>query len=113
MGSSGNVTPLTPSAVAYSVGARACADADTVGLRRATYSSRKSNQRLKVAGSSESVCTPLVNVNHLRLVPVKCEARSGQWPPVCSSVNWQARNTGTLILWTNVTGASGSATLGT
>ena len=39
----------------------------------------------------------------------------GAWPgrqcsPVCSSVHWQARNTGTLTLSTNVTGASGSAT---
>ena len=56
---------------------------------------------------------PLVNVNHLRFVPVKCAASVGQWPPVCSSVNWQAMKTGTLILWTKVTGASGSATFGT
>ena len=56
---------------------------------------------------------PLVNVNHLRFVPVKCSARSGQWPPVCSSVHWQAMNVGTLILLTNVIGDSGSATAGT
>ncbi len=56
---------------------------------------------------------PFVNVNHLRLVPVKRLASVGQWPPVCSSVHWQARNVGTRILWTNVTGASGSATSGT
>ena len=72
----------------------------------------KSNQRLKVAGSSESVWTPLVNVNHLRSVPVKREASVGQWPPVCSSVHWQAMYTGTLILLTNVIGESGSATWG-
>ena len=90
-----------------------CAAADTVGLRRATYSSRKSYQRVNVAGSSESACTPLVNVNHLWRVPVKCSARSVQWPPVCSSVNWQARYVGTLILCTNVIGDSGLATDGT
>ena len=45
---------------------------------------------------------PLVNVNHLRSVPVKREASVGQWPPVCSSCHWQARKTGTLILSTNV-----------
>ena len=39
-----------------------------------------------------------MNVNHLRLVPVKRSTRFGQWPPVCSSLNWQARKTGTLIL---------------
>ncbi len=76
------------------------------------YSSMKSNQRLNVAGSSESVCTPLVNVNHLRSVPVKCDTSAGQWPPVCSSVHWQARNVGTPILSTKVIGASGSATFG-
>ena len=37
------------------------------------------------------MCAPLVNVNHFQRVPVKREARSGQWPPVCSSVHWQAR----------------------
>ncbi len=56
---------------------------------------------------------PLVNVNHLRRVPLKCSASVGQWPPVCSSVHWQAMNVGTLILFTNVIGASGSATFGT
>ena len=59
------------------------------------------------------MCVPFVNVNHLRRVPVKRRASAGQWPPVCSSVNWQARKTGALILSTNVTGASGSATRGT
>ena len=56
---------------------------------------------------------PLVNVNHFRRVPVKRCASVGQCPPVCSSVHWQARYTGTLILCTNVTGASGAATDGT
>ena len=56
---------------------------------------------------------PLVNVNHLRLVPVKCDGSAGQWPPVCSSVHWQARKTGTWILWTKVIGDTGSATFGT
>jgi len=56
---------------------------------------------------------PLVNVNHFRCVPVMCSARVGQCPPVCSSVHWQAMNTGTLILLTKVTGDSGSATAGT
>src|SRR5690349_951882 len=79
----------------------------------ATYSSRKSYQRLKVSGSSESTWVPFVNVNHFLLVPVKCSARSGQWPPVCSSVHWQAMNVGTLILLTNLTGDTGSATAGT
>ena len=37
---------------------------------------------------------PLVNVNHFVFVPVKREASVGQWPPVCSSVNWQAMNVG-------------------
>ena len=56
---------------------------------------------------------PLVNVNHFLSVPVKCSASVGQWPPVCSSVNWQAMNIGTLILLTKVIGDSGSATFGT
>ena len=56
---------------------------------------------------------PLVNVNHLRFVPVKCFGSDAQCPPVCSSVNWQARKVGTLIFFTNVSGASGSATFGT
>ena len=34
---------------------------------------------------------PLVNVNHLRAVPVKRAGSVGQCPPVCSSVHWQAR----------------------
>ena len=68
---------------------------------------------MNVAGSSESVWTPLVNVNHLRLVPVKCRGSDGQCPPVCSSVHWQARKTGTSILFTKRSGASGSATFGT
>ena len=55
---------------------------------------------------------PLVNVNHFRFVPVKREASAGQWPPVCSSVHWQARNTGTSIRLTKVIGDSGSTTLG-
>ncbi len=79
----------------------------------ATYSLRKSYQRLKVAGASESTWVPLVNVNHFLLVPVKFFASVGQWPPVCSSVHWQAMNVGTLILLTKVTGESGSATDGT
>ena len=82
-------------------------------MRLATYSSMKSYQRVKVAGSSESMCAPFVNVNHLCRVPVKCSARSGQCPPVCSSVNWQARNTGAFTLFTNVTGARGSTSDGT
>src|SRR3954449_13209837 len=84
-----------------------------MGASCATYSSRKSNQRLNVSGSSESTCVPFVNVNHLRDVPPKCSASVGQWPPVCSSVHWQAMYVGTLISSTNVTGASGSATDGT
>jgi hypothetical protein len=68
---------------------------------------------LNVAGASESMWVPLVNVNHFRRVPVKCSARSGQWPPVCSSVNWQARKTGDRIWSTKVIGARGSATFGT
>ena len=56
--------------------------------------------------------TPLVNVNHFRSVPVIAPPSVGQWPPVCSSVHWQAMNTGTLILSTNLTGESGSATRG-
>ena len=87
--------------------------AESVGVCRATYSLRKSYQRLNVAGSSESVWTPFVNVNHLWVVPVKCDTRSGQCPPVCSSVNWQAMYTGTLILLTNLIGLVGSAIAGT
>ena len=30
-----------------------------------------------------------MKVNHLRFVPVKRSARLAQWPPVCSSSNWQ------------------------
>src|SRR5689334_25015250 len=100
-------------AVWKTVGASAFKAGDSLGACLATYSSRKSYQRVKVAGSSESMCAPFVNVNHLRLVPVKCETSSGQWPPVCSSSNWHAMYTGDLIFFTNVTGASGSATLGT
>src|SRR3954462_4568948 len=85
----------------------------TIGACRATYSWRKSYQRLKVSGPSESTCVPLVNVNHLRSVPVKRGASVGQGPPVGSSVHWQAMYVGTLILSTKVTGASGSATFGT
>ena len=55
---------------------------------------------------------PLVNVNHLRSVPVNSRRSVGQWPPVCSSVHWQAMKTGTSILWTKVIGESGSATFG-
>jgi hypothetical protein len=58
------------------------------------------------------MCAPLVNVNHLRVVPVNLRTSSGQCPPVCSSCHWQAMKTGTLILFTNVTGSSGSATAG-
>ena len=50
---------------------------------------------------------------HRITVPVMASESVGQWPPVCSSVHWQATKVGTLILWTNVTGASGSATFGT
>src|SRR3954462_3922130 len=92
-------------------GAAACIlAAFTIGAWRATYSSRKSYQRLNVSGASESTWVPLVNVNHLREVPMKCSARVGQGPPVCSSVHWQAMYVGTAILLTNVAGASGSAT---
>ena len=84
-----------------------------IGACCATYSDRKSYQRLNVCGSSESTWVPFVKVNHLRSVPVKFSASVGQWPPVCSSVNWQAMNVGTWIFFTNVTGDSGSATLGT
>src|SRR3954470_24666094 len=83
-----------------------------IGACCATYSSRKSYQRLNVSGSSESTCVPFVYVNHFFEVPVMCSASVGQWPPVCSSVHWQAMYVGTLILSTNVTGASGSATFG-
>ena len=47
---------------------------------------------------------PLVNVNHLRLVLVNRSARLAQWPPVCSSSNWHAMKTGTLIRLTKVAG---------
>ena len=80
------------------------------GFCCATKSSKKSYQRLNVLGSSESTCTPFVNVNHFWSVPVKCEGREGQCPPVCSSVHWQAMKTGAWILWTKVIGDSGSAT---
>src|SRR5881275_2946655 len=83
-----------------------------IGACWAKYIARKSHHRLNVSGSSESTWVPFVNVNHFRSVPLKCSARVGQWPPVCSSVNWQAMYVGTLILLTNVIGASGSATLG-
>ena len=56
---------------------------------------------------------PFVYVNHFLSVPVMCSASVGQWPPVCSSVHWQAMKTGTLILSTNVIGDTGSATSGT
>src|SRR4051795_12100900 len=81
-----------------------------MGACCATYSSRKSYQRLNVSGSSESTCVPFVNVNHFFDVPLMCSASVGQWPPVCSSVHWQAMYVGTLILSTNVIGESGSAT---
>ena len=55
---------------------------------------------------------PLVKVNHLRCVPVNRRASVGQCPPVCSSVFWQAMKVGTVIFFTKVTGASGSATFG-
>ena len=58
------------------------------------------------------MCVPLVKVNHFLSVPVRRDASVGQWPPVCSSVYWQARNVGTLILSTKVIGDSGSATFG-
>src|SRR5947209_4000193 len=79
----------------------------------ATYSCRKSYQRLKVCGSIASTCAPLVKVNHFLLVPVKCCAKLAQCPPVCSSCHWQARKTGTLIFLTKVSGSSASATEGT
>ncbi len=44
----------------------------------ATNSDRKSYQRLNVAGSSESMCAPLVNVNHFWLVPVNFRTSSAQ-----------------------------------
>jgi hypothetical protein len=43
---------------------------------------------------------------------VKRSARYGQCAPVCSSLNWQAMNTGTRIWLTKVDGLSGSAILG-
>src|SRR4051812_32096226 len=94
-------------------GAPACiAAACVIGACCATYSIRKSYQRLNVSGSSESTCVPFVNVNHFFDVPVMFSASVGQWPPVCSSVHWQAMYVGTLIFFTNVIGDSGSATLG-
>src|SRR3954465_11770850 len=94
-------------------GAAACIlAAFMIGAWRATYSSRKSYQRLNVSGSSESTWVPLVNVNHLRRAPLKCSARVGQGPPVRSSVHWAATYGGTLIFLTNVIGARGSATAG-
>src|SRR3954451_12783167 len=89
------------------------AAAFSIGGLCATYNWRKSYQRLKVVGSSESTCAPLVNVNHLRVVPVNCRTSVGQWPPVCSSCHWHAMKVGTLILLTKVIGSSGSATFGT
>ncbi len=57
--------------------------------------------------------TPLVNVNHFFVGAGELRPASvGQWPPVCSSVHWQAMKTGTSILSTKVSGASGSATFG-
>src|SRR4051794_39071490 len=103
-----------PIAAWYTSGAVAWTRAAfTLGACLATYSSRKSYHLLKVSGSSESTCVPFVNVNHFLVVPVMCSESVGQCPPVCSSSNWQAMNDGTLILSTNVTGASGSATFGT
>src|SRR5215469_15861474 len=58
------------------------------------------------------MCGPLVNVNHFLIEGEKCLTRLAQWPPVCSSSHWQAMNVGTLMLCTNVTGSSGSATTG-
>jgi hypothetical protein len=43
------------------VGASALTSGDSFGARRATYSARKSYQRVKVAGPSESMCVPFVN----------------------------------------------------
>ena len=60
-------------------GAAACVTAQfTAGACCATYNDRKSHQELKVAGSNESTWVPFVKVNHLRCVPLKCSARSGQ-----------------------------------
>src|SRR6476660_199571 len=107
------VTPEMPIASWYITGLAAWIAADfVIGALWATYSCKKSYQRLNVVGSSESTWVPLVKVNHFRLVPVMCSARVGQCPPVCSSVHWQAMNTGTWILWTKVIGDSGSATFG-
>ena len=58
------------------------------------------------------MCGPLVKVNHFLLVPVIFAAIVGQCPPVCSSCHWQLMNTGTVILWTKVTGSSASAISG-
>src|SRR3954468_7330695 len=82
IGSAGSVTFGTPIAVWNTTGASDFKSGESTGARFATYSVRKSNQRVKVAGSSESMCVPLVNVNHLRCVPVKRLASVGQWPPV-------------------------------
>jgi hypothetical protein len=49
-----------------------------IGAWRATYSCRKSYQRLYVSGSSESMCAPLVNVNHFCVVPVNLRTSSAQ-----------------------------------
>jgi hypothetical protein len=73
---------------------------------------RKSYQRLNVAGSSESRGA-VGEREPLALRAGEVLGSVGQWPPVCSSVNWQARKTRTLISVTNVIGASGSATFGT
>src|SRR3989442_14560480 len=81
-----------------------------IGALLATYKLRKSYQRLYVSGSSESMCAPVVNVNHFLSVPVKCLTSSAQCPPVCSSCHWHAMNVGTLIFGTDVTGFSGGAT---
>src|SRR3954468_15383823 len=59
--SSGSVTPDTPIAVWKIVGASDFRSGESTGARFATYSDRKSNQRLNVAGSSESMWVPLVN----------------------------------------------------
>src|SRR3954453_13539567 len=99
-------------AAAHTAGAPGRAAAGSTRAPWAPESDRKSNQRLSVAGSSESMWVPLVNVNHLWAVPVKCGTRLGQWGPVCSSVHWQGRNTGGAIRLTNFTGERGSATFG-
>lgn len=55
---------------------------------------------------------PFVKVNQALGARVKRAASVGQCPPVCSSVNWQARKVGTVMRSTKVRGASGSATSG-